>query len=195
MRHSNRAQSFQPLLRAIMIIASVTILATGVTYAALQSQQAVLTGNSISTGTADLKIGTSATSFAASRAGFSFGNVIPGAVPSPTEGNSFYLKNYGAPALALRVGVNTVPVNTANVDLSKVWVNLTRIDTSSTQKYALSALVSGGSTAPLAITDPLAGGAAAQFKVQVSMEADAFTGQTADITGIDLVFTGVAGVQ
>lgn len=195
MRQFSRIRSIQPLFRAISVIASVAILVTGVTYAALQSQQATLTGNSISTGTADLRIGTSATSFAQSRTGFSFGNVVPGAAATPADGNSFYLKNYGTPALALKVGVSSVPVNTNNVDLSKTYVMLTRVDTGTSQKFSLAALVAGGTSAPLSMTDNLNGGATAQYKTQVSMDTDAFTGQSADITGIDLVFTGTAAVN
>lgn len=195
MKHFSRIRTIQPLFRAISVIASVAILVTGVTYAALQSQQATLTGNSISTGTADLRIGTTATSFATTRTGFSFGNVVPGAAAMPADGNSFYLKNYGTPTLALKVGVSSVPVNTNNVDLSKTYVVLTRVDSGTSQKFALAALVAGGTSAPLSMTDNLNGGATAQYKTQVAMDTDAFTGQSADITGIDLVFTGTAAVN
>jgi hypothetical protein len=187
-------RNFQPLFRAVTVIASVSILATGVTFAALQSQQAVLTGNSIKTATADLKIGTSATSFAASRTGFTFGDVVPGAVASPADGNSFYLKNYGTPSLALKVGISSTPVNTNNVDLAKTYLVISRVDTNASQKLSLASLVAGGTSAPVALTDNLAGGAVAQYKAQIAMDLDAFTGQTADITGIDLVFTGTAAV-
>jgi hypothetical protein len=195
MRRTRRFSSFQPLVRAITVISSVAVLATGVTFAALQSQQAVLTGNSIKTATADLRIGTSATAFSSSRTGFVFGEVVPGASPSPADGNSFYLKNYGGPALALKVGISTTPTNTGNVDLTKTYLVLTRVDTNTTQKFAVSSLVAGGTAAPLAITDSLSGSAVAQYKAQIAMDADAFTGQSADITGIDLVFTGTVVTQ
>jgi hypothetical protein len=195
MRHIRHYRSFQPLFRAVTVISSVAILATGVTYAALQSQQAVLSGNSIKTATADLKIGTSDTSFAASRAGFSFGSVVPGASAVPAEGNSFYLKNSGVPALALKVGISSIPVNTNNVDLSKTYLVFTRVDTNATQKISLAALMAAGTANPVAITDYLAGGATAQYKAQVAMDTDAFTGQNADVTGIDIVFTGTAVTQ
>lgn len=190
-----RIRSIQPIFRAITVISSVAVLATGVTYAALQSQQAVLTGNSIKTATADLKIGTSPTSFAASRTGFTFGDVVPGSTATPADGSSFYLKNYGTPSLALKVGVSSVPTNTNNVDLSKTYIVLTRVDTGTTQKLSVASLVAGGTTAPVSLTDSLAGGVVAQYKAQVSMDADAFTGQSADITGIDLVFSGSAVTQ
>lgn len=191
-RPSNRRRSLQPLMRAITVISSVAVLATGVTFAALQSQPASLTGNSIKTATAGLQIGTSESSFASTRTGFVFGSVIPGATASPADGNSFWLKNTGTPALALRVGISSVPTNTGNVDLTKTHIVLTRVDTNTTQKLSVAALVAGGTTAPVALTGNLAGGAVAQYKAQVSMDADAFSGQSADITGIDLVFSGTA---
>jgi hypothetical protein len=187
--------SFQPLFRAITVIASVAVLATGVTFAALQSQQAVLTGNTIQTATADLKIGTSATSFASSRTGFTFSEVVPGAAPTGPLSNSFYLKNYGTPALALKIAVSSTPTNTSNVDLSKVYLVLTRIDTNSVQKLSVASLVAGYGSGAVAMTDNLAGGSVAQYKAQISMDADAFTGTSADITGIDLVFTGSVVTQ
>lgn len=190
MRRIRHYHSFQPLLRAVTVISAVAVLATGVTFAALQSQQATLTGNSIKTAIADLKIGTSATSFAASRTGFTFGDVVPGAEATPADGNSFYLKNYGTKPLALKAGIGTAPVNTSNVDLTKTYVVITRVDTNTTQKLSVASLVAGGTTAPLVITDTLAGGQVAQYKAQIAMDLDAFTGQSADITGIDLVFTG-----
>jgi len=196
MRRTSRASiTFQPFLRAIVVISSVTALATGVTFAALQSQNAVLTGNTISTATADLRIGTSATSFGASRTGFSFTGVVPGGPAAPSDGNMFYLKNYGTPLLGLKVAVSSVPTNTSNVDLSKVFLVLTRLDTNTVQSLALDKLVSSNATGGLALTDPLAGGATAQYKAQVQMSTDAFTGTNADIGGIDLVFSGTAVTQ
>ncbi len=183
-------RGFQPIARAIIVVSAVAVLATGVTYAALQSQTATLTGNSISTATADLRIGTSASTFNNTRTGFNFANIVPGAVPSPTEGNSFYLKNYGTAPMALKVSIGTVPTNVSNVDLTKVYVVFTRVDTSASQKLSVASLVAGHTSGGSAVTDVLAGGAIAQFKTQVVMDDDAFTGQSATVDGIDLVFTG-----
>ena len=195
MKRVSQFRSLQPLFRAVAVISSIAVLATGVTYAALQSQQATLTGNSIQSATADLRISSTGATYYNTRTGFTFGEVVPGGGPSAPTANSFYLKNYGTPALALKVAVNSTPVNTANVDLTKVHVIFTRVDTNTTQKLTLAALVSANATGGLAMTDNLAGGAAAQFKAQVSMDADAFTGTSADITGIDLVFSGTAVTQ
>jgi hypothetical protein len=107
----------------------------------------------------------------------------------------FYLKNYGTPLLGLKVAVSSVPTNTNNVDLSKVFLVLTRIDTNSTQSLALDKLVSSNAAGGLAMTDTLAGGVVAQYKAQIQMSTDAFSGTNADIGGIDLVFSGVAVTQ
>lgn len=195
MKSVRRRRSVQPLVRAVTVIAAVTILVTGVTYAALQSQQNVLTGNSIQTATANLQIGTSDGTFGTSRSGFSYEDVIPGGAAVPAGGNVFYLRNGSTPALALKMAVSSTPANASNVDLSKVYMVLTRADTDATQKLALSTLVSSYASGGVAVTDNLAGGATAQYKMQVQMDADAFTGTNADINSIDVVFSGTAVTQ
>lgn len=189
------SKGVQPLARAVFVVAAVAVLATGVTYAALQSQPASLTGNSISTATADLRIGTSASTFSASRTGFAFGNIVPGAPAAPADGNVFYLKNYGASPLALKAAVSSLPTNTASVDLSKVYLVLSRVDTSASQKLSIASLVSANTGAGIALTDNLAGGVTAQYKTQISMDDDAFSGTSATIGGIDLVFSGTVIAQ
>lgn len=200
-RNLMNLHGLQPLARAIMVVSAVAGLATGVTYAALQSQGASLTGNSISTATADLRISnttaTSASSFAATKTGFNFANIVPGAIASPTEGNTFYLKNFGAAPMALTVAINTTPTNTANVDLSKVYLVFTRVDTTAVQKLSVASLVTSSTTpaSGTALTDNLIGGASAQYKTQVVIDSDAFSGVSASIGGIDLVFTGTVVTQ
>lgn len=195
MKSVRRRRSMQPFARAVTVIAAVTILVTGVTYAALQSQQNVLTGNSIQTATANLQIGTSDGTFGTSRTGFSYENVIPGGAAVPADGNIFYLRNGSTPALALKMAVSSTPANASNVDLSKVYMVLTRVDTHATQKLALATLVSGYSSGGVDLTDSLAGGATAQYKMQVQMDGDAFTGTNADVNSIDVVFSGTALTQ
>lgn len=196
MRRVSHFRNFQPLFRAITVISAVAVLATGVTFAALQSQQVALTGNSIKTATAGLFIGTSTASFDTSRVGFGFKDLIPGGAAVPADGNNFYLKNSGTSTLNLKVAVSTVPVNAANVDLSKVYLVFTRVDTTTSQRLPLSSLVAGYGNGGVALSDTLAGnGTVAHFKYQVAMDADAFSGQSADITGIDVVFSGSAVTQ
>lgn len=194
-----RIGQYTPLLRAIGVISAVGILVTSVTYAALQTAPATLTGNTIKSATADLKIGTSSTTalpstYSASRAGFTFADVMPGGPAMPADGYSFYLKNYGSTALSLKVAVSSVPTNAANIDLSKVSLQLSRVDTDAVQTFTLKALVDAQAAGGLALTDALAPTPTiAQYKLRASMAADAFTGTGDDVSvgAIDLVFSGV----
>ncbi len=185
------------LARALVVVSSVGVLVTGVTFAALQSQQATLTGNSIQTATAGLLIGTASatsTAYSSSHSGFSFQNVVPGGPAMPTDGNTFYLKNNGTSTLSLKLAVGSTPTNMANVDLAKVSIVLTRVDTGTTQTATLQSLVDGYSSGGgFALTDPLAPATTGtQYKISVSMAADAFTGTNATIGTLDFVFSGTA---
>jgi hypothetical protein len=187
-----RAKSFGvgALTRAVGVICAVLIIATGVTFAALQSPQAVLANNSITSATADLRIGTSAASFAASRTGFDFKDLVPGGAAVPVDGNLFWLKNYGNANLKLHISIGSIPVNTNSVDLTKVSLVATRIDTNVSQTFTLQSLVDGYISGGTTLTDPLAGGAVAQYKLQAVMANDAFSGVSATVGDIDIVFTG-----
>ncbi len=176
--------------RAVGVISAVVVLMTGVTYAALQSPQATLTNSTISSATADLRIGTSATSFSSTRIGFNFVDLIPGGIAAPVDGNIFYLKNYGNANLGLHISIGSIPVNLSNVDLTKVSFVMTRQDTSTVQTFTVKALVDSYINGGLSLTDSLSGSAVAEYKLQAIMSADAFIGQTAQISDLDLVFTG-----
>jgi len=178
-----------PLLRAVAVVGVAGVLATGVTFAALQSQQASLTGNTIQSATADLRIGTSASTFDTNRNGFSFKDIVPGGAAMPVDGFSFYLKNYGTAPLNLKLALGGTPTNTSNADLSKVKLQLSRADNENgAQTASLQALTSAG----LALADPIAPGAVVQYKLRAAMDDDAFSGTAASLGGIDLVFSGVA---
>lgn len=187
-----RIANYGPLLRAVGVLSAVGILVTGVTYAALQSQQAVLSGNTIKSATADLRIGTSASTFAPSRSGFTFADVMPGGPAMPADGNTFYLKNYGSAVMNLKVAVANTPTNAASVDLTKVFVLLTRVDSGAQQTLSVQDLVESQTAGGKALTDPITNGTVAEYKVRAMMAADAFSGTGVDVTvgGIDLVFTG-----
>lgn len=177
--------------RAVAIISSVIIVATGVTFAALQSQQATLLNSSIESATADLRIGTSVASFAASRTGFVFKDIVPGGPAAPAVGDSIFLKNYGTANLGLKMAISSIPVNADNVDLAKVSIVITRTDTSAAQTFSVKSLVDSYTTGGLSLTDSLGGGVIAEYKLQIVMSADAFNGQSATIDDIDIVFTGL----
>ncbi len=195
MKRFRQTSTFQPLARAVMVISAIAVLATGVTFAALQSQQASLIGNTMRTASADLRIGTSASTFGATRTGFDFNGFVPGGSPVPAEGNVFYLKNAGTALLALKMSVGSTPTNVSAVDLSKVNIIITRVDSTQSQTFPLTTLVESHASGGVALTDAMSGNTIGQYKVQVSMAADAFTGTSAEIGGIDLVFVGSSVAQ
>lgn len=183
------------LARSVLTIAAVGMVTTGVTFAALQSQNAVLAGSSISSASASLQIGATPTSLAASMPGFSFSNVEPGGAAMPANGNSFYLKNDGTTALELKLTTNafTFP---SGVDISKVWLVLTAPDTT-TQRLALSTLydsnTSSGSGTPVDLHWSLPPGTTTLYKAQISMDATAITSSTVNsiaLNNIDFIFSG-----
>jgi hypothetical protein len=180
-----------PLLRAVGVVSAVGVLVTGVTFATLQSQQAVLAGNTIQSATADIKIGTSATSFAASRNGFTFDTIVPGGPAMPADGVSIYLKNYGTASLTLKLTGGGSLTNASNIDLSKVKFQVSRMD-SGAEQPAQTVDIQTLATTGMALTDPLAPTAVAQYKLRAAMDGDAFSGQSASVGGIDLVFSGAA---
>jgi hypothetical protein len=185
-----------PLLRAVGVLSAVIILVTGVTFATLQSQQVTLTGNTISSASADLRIGTTSTTstaFGDTHAGFSFKDIIPGGPAMPADGFTFYLKNTGSTPLALKLAIGSTPANVSNVDLNKVSIQLTRVENGvggAPQVVTLQALIDPATK--LTLSDPLTNGTVATYKLRVSMASDAFDGSNATIGGIDLVFSGTA---
>jgi hypothetical protein len=182
----------KPLMRAIAVMALVMMVVSGVTYAALQSQQAVLTGNTIESATADLKISTDNVTYTSSHTGFDFSAVVPGGPAVPAAGYSFYLKNSGSTADQIKVGVSTTPTNLSGIDLSKVSVVITRVPGGTSQTFTLASLISTFADGGTALTDTLGATSYSQYKIQVSMAPDAFTGSGASLGNIDFVFIGTA---
>lgn len=184
-------RQFRNISRSVIIIIATLVSAGGISWAALQSAPAKLTGNTIETATAGLQVSIDGANFASSLPGFDFNNLVPGGAAA---GNyTFTLKNTGGVAVNLRFAVSSEPSNPANVDLSKVNVVLTPAN-GSPQSFALQSLIDSNASGGLAITAPaqLFAGNRQLFTLQVSMASDAFSGGSASLTNIDFTFTGVA---
>lgn len=188
----NRRSTLKSVLRVVGVFIIVMLIISGVTFAALQSQQAVLAGNTITSASADLKISLNNVDYGSSFTGFNFTDVVPGGPAVPAAGYSFYLKNAGSTPSTVKVAVGTTPTNLSSVDLSKVNVVFTRVPGGTSQSFTLSALMSAYLTGGVALTDTLASNSTSQYKVQVSMAADAFNGPSASLSNIDFIFTGLA---
>lgn len=188
-----RSKHKAALLRATGTVAAVVVIVSGVTFAALQSQQDTLTGNTIETATANLQLSNDGVSYGDSHAGFDFNNIVPGGPAVPTTGYPFYLKNTGGTPLSLRLAINSTPVNPHNVDLSKVNVVLTPVGTGAgAQTFTMQSLIAGTQSGGAVINGAnLAIGSSQQFKLQISMAADALNGSVASLANIDLSFSGV----
>ena len=183
------------LIRAFGVMAAVAVIVSGVTFAALQSQQAKLTGNIIQTATANLQVSPNGSSYANSLDGFAFQNLVPGGVAVPNvDTYAFYLKNAGGTPLSLKLAVSSTPLNPDNVDLSKVHIILLPADGSSAQNFTVAALMASYGSGGLAVTSAsrLTPGTAMKYSVQVVMDIDAVTGSGANISNVDFSFSGTA---
>lgn len=184
---------YKPFARALLVIASLAVLTGGVTFAALQSQLAVVQGNTIQTANADLKVSTNGTTYSRSVEGFHFGAVIPGGQPSPANGYDVFLRNEGSTGLSLRLSVNAAITNTDNADTSKIKIVLTATSgqpISFTLKELIDSQAQGGVVVPniarMAPTQTL------QYKVQVQMDTDAVHGSSATISNLNFLFGATA---
>src|SRR5436190_20380313 len=89
------------ILGTVTTLFSLLVIATGATYASLQSTSVALTGNQINT-SAGLAISTNGVNFPQTISGFNFTGVAPGGSPFPATGNTFYIKNTGFTNLAVK---------------------------------------------------------------------------------------------
>ena len=188
-------KSIKPVVRAVSVIAIVGVAVTGITFAALQSQSAALSGNSIETASANLLVSKDGSSFGSTASGYDFPNIVPGGAAVPADGNTFYLRNAGTTNLALKLSVNGQQVvNDPSLNLAKVWVIITSPDAVA-HKLALSVLISSYGTGGTDLGANINTSSTGLFKVQVSMDADALSGGTtssASIKNVDLTFGGTA---
>ena len=176
-------------------MAAVVVIVSGVTFAALQSQQAKLAGNIIQTATANLQISPNDVSYANSLEGFAFQNLVPGGVAVPNADTfTFYLKNAGGTPLSLKLAVSSTPLNADNADLSKVHLILIPADGSSPQNFTLAALIAAYSSGglPVISANRLTPATTMKYHLQITMDIDAVTGSGASISNIDLSFSGTA---
>lgn len=184
-----RRRDLKVVVKSVMVVAAVVAIVSGVTFAALQSQQDILTGNTIETATANLVVSKDDIHYANSQAGFDFSGLVPGGAAMPITGNSFYLKNSGQTRLTLKMAVSSVPSNPNNVDLSKVNVLLTTVGSGlPAQNFTLQQLMNNGGVSFASLDN----NNSMEYKLQVSMTSDALVGASAALGNIDFAFYGTA---
>lgn len=181
-----------PLARAGSILSLMVALVCGITFAALQSQNATVTGNTITSATANLQVGAGrAGSFGSSTPGFNFTNVVPGGGAAPAGGYDVYFKNAGSTMLDVRLALNkTTILNPGNIDLAKVHLVLTPLDRGTPLNLTLASLYdaydSGGTS--LDLTMPV--GETDGYELQVALDSNVSPAAASiSLTNIDLIFS------
>lgn len=189
-----RFKNSKPWARAVSVMAALAIIVSGVTFAALQSQQETLTGNTLESVLATLQISTNGTTFGDTQTGSDTNGILPGGPAMPVNGDPIYLKNTGTSALALKLAVPSIPVvNPATIDLSKVNVLLTSVSSGAvTHSFSLKDLMAASTTGGLDVGEKLNNNTTQQYKLQFSMGSDVVNGPSAALAKIDLAFSGVA---
>lgn len=186
--------STHPLTRAVLVIATVTVLVVSATYAALQSQ-ATLTGNTISSVSTALKISKNGVSFDSTQTGFSFDGIIPGGMEVPITGHPFWLRNDGAIDLDLSVSVVPSPTSSVtpsgSVDFTKMVLVFERLGVSSPVEFTVQALIDSYADGGLSLAEALQVDDDSElFTVKAKFLPDAFTGSSASVSDLDIEFVG-----
>jgi hypothetical protein len=96
-----REKTDRKTLKAFGVMLAAVAILSGATFAALQSQPAVLQSNTIETANADLQISTNGVTYGKNLSGYDFSGLIPGGKPRPLNGFPVYLKNVGSSQLSL----------------------------------------------------------------------------------------------
>jgi hypothetical protein len=163
----------------------------GVAYAVLTSTPDTLTGNTIETASANLLLSADGINYGTTYPGFDFNGVVPGGSSAPVAGYAFYLKNTGGVSLVPKLSIAKQPANPNDVSLDKVNILVTTVASgNAAQSFTFQSLLSGAQVLGIA---SLASGQSQQYKLQVSMAPDAMTGNSASLSGIDLVISGTTG--
>ena len=187
-------RSISPIARAIGVIGAVAVLVTTVTYAALQSQ-ATLTENTIASATAELEVSNDDVVYDESVTGFDFEGAIPGGASSDPE--TFYLRNSGDVDLDISATVPTaLPLTWEDSNSDPVIVDESMVDiaiscTFTSGSFTIDGdLVTMGAGDVAAVGDALPDGEDATCTATVSMDAGAFSADSATSDGFDITFTG-----
>ncbi len=172
-----------PLARALFSIGAVAALATGITFAALNSQ-ATLSGNTISA-TQGIQLSSDGTTYGGSIPGFAF-NVTPG--DSTGVSKTFYLKNTTTSSMSLSLSVPAAVIFTGGtVNNSDVHLALN----CTTPTLSLTSDLGSLTSSPVSITGTLTAGSTANCTVNATMTSDAITsGTSVTSNSFDLKING-----
>lgn len=180
-----------PVFRAVLVVGAVMAIATGVTFAALQSQ-ATLTDSTINTPTASLKLW-DGDSFESTAPGFVVTGLVPG---TGTADLPFYFKNDGGLPLNITARVPVAPSLSGFSGLSNVMVTFKSEFAGSPVVTNLQNLLDGEVALP---GNPLAAGAQGNsgvpgtegnYSAKFDINPAAVSGSSASVGNFNVIFAG-----
>lgn len=191
------ARQLSALARVSAALAIVITLVGGVTFAALRSQNNVLSGSRMTSASADLGMSrSSAGPWSNNIPGFEFTDVVPGGDPGPKTGSDLFFRNNGTINLNLHFGVNLTRLTNPNaLNLQKVKIvvaDATGQTIYATQSvHQLGQLLGAGT--PQSANIILPKNSVTQLKIMMQIEDGALsdTSSQAVIDNLDIVFSGV----
>lgn len=194
----NRPTKLSTLARAGSALAIIMTLVSGVTFAALRSQNNVLSGSRLTSASADLTMARmNNDQWYTSLTAFDFPEVVPGGEPGPATGNDLFFRNGGSTNLDLKYGINiSKVVNPNGLDLSKVRVVV--VDANGGTVFASHSLTQLGAAlgagTPLPVNIVLGKNSITHLRVLMQLEEGASSNNTSqvELTNLDIVFSGTA---
>ena len=196
-----KRQNLGGLARAAAIISMVTVMVAGVTFAALRSQNNVITGSRLTSASANLQIAKQLNgTYSTSMAGYNFFDLAPGGAAGPSVGNDLFLKNYGSSNLDITVSLNpTRLINSSGINLQRAHLVIFDSDgVTQLSKHSLADLQSAYSSGtPLPVNKVLgvasSGSNTANFKLRMQLDNDSTNAQQQnELENIDFIFSGTA---
>lgn len=184
-------------VRASAILSAVMVLIAGVTFAALRSQNNVISGSRLTSASANLYLSKQAEGgYANTIPGYDFLNIVPGGQPGPSSGNDLYLRNSGSTDLNLGVTLNPARLSLSN-GASAARTRLLVVDgegDSQFASYTIDELVNAyysGSPLPLNLVAGKQSTIHLRLRMQLE-DAGSDTTQEQSIDNMDFIFSGTS---
>lgn len=182
------------VLRATLVVAMVSALVVGVTFAAL-SDDAGLTGNTLASETADLQV-SSGGAYSDSATGFAATDLIPG----DGQTFAFYLSNgsdFDMNVTASVDGVCSDYIDEVTIpNCGDVLVSFTDKNSATTLDYTLQQLINNPQDLPGNALEANEAGSVpsdveeGDFEVTFDLDADDVTGDSVSVSAFDITFNG-----
>lgn len=187
-----------PVGRFMLICCAIVVIIVGVTFAAMRTQQNLLTGSTLTSASASLlmnkqSIGT----FQNELSGFTFTGVEPGGPALPAAGHSLFLHNNGSTNLSIDIQVNPERLEySEQANLSHIMLQIDVPGRGESINYALSDLIDSYQTGQRRLLPVwLEAGGYEQLQFRMSIISDPaydLMPEPISLTNLDIILTGVS---